>query len=103
MAAALGHRAGPRGSSWCHHLRMPTAWSTPIAEVAALGPGARVPVHSDACIGGWTLPHGTYRRRGGAFVCRCRGFVPVSVDLHKYGYAPEGNLPAAVQRRRVPS
>ena len=63
----------------------------PIAEVAALGLERGVPVHSDACIGGWTLP---YMARIGAEVAPFDLSVPgvrsVSVDLHKYGYAPKG-------------
>lgn len=63
----------------------------PVADVAALGAERGVPVHSDACIGGWTLP---YMRRAGASVPEFDLSVPgvrsVSVDLHKYGYAPKG-------------
>ncbi|SCL14120.1 pyridoxal phosphate-dependent decarboxylase family protein [Micromonospora inyonensis] len=59
-----------------------------IAEVAARS-GVRC--HVDACFGGWTLP---YLRRLGLPVPRFDLSVPgvtsISVDLHKYAYAPKG-------------
>jgi hypothetical protein len=63
----------------------------PVAEVAALGLERGVPVHTDACIGGWTLP---YLARLGVpvppFDLSVPGVCSISVDLHKYGYAPKG-------------
>jgi glutamate/tyrosine decarboxylase-like PLP-dependent enzyme len=62
----------------------------PVAEVAAVAEDRSVACHLDACIGGWVLP----------FVREAEGLPPVdlslpgvtsmSVDLHKYGYAPKG-------------
>ncbi len=62
----------------------------PVAEVAAVAADRSVACHLDACIGGWVLP----------FVREAEGLPPVdlslagvtsmSVDLHKYGYAPKG-------------
>ena len=63
----------------------------PVAEVAALGLERGVPVHTDACIGGWTLPY--LARLGVAvtpFDLSVPGVCSISVDLHKYGYAPKG-------------
>lgn len=63
----------------------------PVAEVAASAAERGVPCHVDACIGGWTLP---YLRRLGrvvpAFDLSVPGVSSLSVDLHKYGYAPKG-------------
>ena len=47
--------------------------------------------HVDACFGGWALP---YLRRLGApvpaFDFAVPGVTSISVDLHKYAYAPKG-------------
>jgi glutamate/tyrosine decarboxylase-like PLP-dependent enzyme len=63
----------------------------PVREVAALAAERGVPCHSDACIGGWTLP---YLRRLGRpipdFDLSVPGVSSLSADLHKYGYAPKG-------------
>ena len=55
-------------------------------------PSAGVRCHVDACFGGWTLP---YLRRLGVPVPRvrlrgARASPRISVDLHKYAYAPKG-------------
>lgn len=64
----------------------------PVREVAALCAERGVPVHSDACIGGWTLP---YLRQLGVdgpdFDLGVPGVRSLSVDLHKYAYAPKGS------------
>lgn len=63
----------------------------PVAEVAAAAASRGVACHVDACIGGVVLP---YLRRLGdpvpAFGFEVPGVTSVSVDLHKYGYAPKG-------------
>lgn len=63
----------------------------PVAEVAALAAARGVPCHVDACIGGWVLP---FLRRAGEdvppFDLSVPGVSSLSVDLHKYGYAPKG-------------
>lgn len=52
---------------------------------------AGVRCHVDACFGGWTLP---WLRRLGApvppFDFAVDGVTSISVDLHKYAYAPKG-------------
>ncbi|MGK5170621.1 pyridoxal phosphate-dependent decarboxylase family protein [Geodermatophilus sp. CPCC 205761] len=60
----------------------------PVGEVAALAAAAGVPCHVDACIGGWVLPFldGVPER----FDLSVPGVTSLSVDLHKYGYAPKG-------------
>ncbi|MEV5690003.1 pyridoxal phosphate-dependent decarboxylase family protein [Micromonospora globbae] len=63
----------------------------PVAEIAAAAAEAGVRCHVDACFGGWTLP---YLRRLGAsvppFDFTVPGVTSISVDLHKYAYAPKG-------------
>ncbi|MEV4387078.1 aminotransferase class V-fold PLP-dependent enzyme, partial [Micromonospora sp. NPDC049580] len=63
----------------------------PVAEIAAVAADAGVRCHVDACFGGWTLP---YLRRLGepvpAFDFTVPGVTSISVDLHKYAYAPKG-------------
>ncbi|GAB7040731.1 MULTISPECIES: pyridoxal phosphate-dependent decarboxylase family protein [Catenuloplanes] len=63
----------------------------PVGQVAALAAAAGVRCHVDACFGGWTLP---YLRRLGLpvppFDLSVAGVTSISVDLHKYAYAPKG-------------
>lgn len=63
----------------------------PVAEIAAVAAEAGVRCHVDACFGGWTLPY--LRRLGVAvppFDFTVPGVTSISVDLHKYAYAPKG-------------
>ncbi|GAA3335520.1 aminotransferase class V-fold PLP-dependent enzyme [Amorphoplanes nipponensis] len=63
----------------------------PIPQLAALAAERGVRFHVDACFGGWVLP---YLRRLGAdlpdFDFTVPGVTSISVDLHKYAYAPKG-------------
>lgn len=63
----------------------------PVREVAALAAERGIACHSDACIGGVVLP---FLRRAGRdvpdFDLSVPGVRSLSVDLHKYGYAPKG-------------
>jgi sphinganine-1-phosphate aldolase len=63
----------------------------PIPELAAVAAEKNVRFHVDACFGGWVLP---YLRRLGAglpaFDFGVPGVTSISVDLHKYAYAPKG-------------
>ncbi|MGW4500564.1 pyridoxal phosphate-dependent decarboxylase family protein [Micromonospora sp. NPDC004336] len=63
----------------------------PVAGIAEAAARAGVRCHVDACFGGWTLP---YLRRLGAdvppFDFAVAGVTSISVDLHKYAYAPKG-------------
>ncbi|XVV13411.1 pyridoxal phosphate-dependent decarboxylase family protein [Actinoplanes sp. CA-131856] len=63
----------------------------PIPEIAAVCAERGVRFHVDACFGGWVLP---YLRRLGAdlppFDLSVPGVTSISVDLHKYAYAPKG-------------
>ncbi|MCF6505995.1 aspartate aminotransferase family protein [Blastococcus sp. MG754426] len=60
----------------------------PVGEVAGLAAGAGVPCHVDACIGGWVLPF--LDDVPEPFDLSVPGVTSLSVDLHKYGYAPKG-------------
>ncbi|MEU4426784.1 aminotransferase class V-fold PLP-dependent enzyme [Actinoplanes sp. NPDC024001] len=63
----------------------------PIPQLAAIAAERGVRFHVDACFGGWVLP---YLRRLGAdlpaFDLSVPGVTSISVDLHKYAYAPKG-------------
>ena len=63
----------------------------PVPAVAAAAAERGVRCHVDACIGGWVLG---YAARLGRDVppwsFSVDGVTSVSVDLHKYGYAPKG-------------
>jgi sphinganine-1-phosphate aldolase len=63
----------------------------PVAEIAEAAARSGVRCHVDACIGGWVLP---YAARLGRPVLpwtfAVEGVTSISVDLHKYAYAPKG-------------
>ena len=62
-----------------------------VAAIAAVAADAGALCHVDACMGGVTLP---FLERLGhpipPFDFRVPGVTSMSVDLHKYGYAPKG-------------
>ncbi|MCO5169873.1 MAG: aspartate aminotransferase family protein [Planctomycetes bacterium] len=63
----------------------------PIADLGALAADRGLLLHVDACVGGWLLPY--YRRLGAAvpdFDLSVPGVTSLSVDLHKYAFAPKG-------------
>jgi glutamate/tyrosine decarboxylase-like PLP-dependent enzyme len=63
----------------------------PIPELAALAQEHGALMHVDACVGGWVLP---FLRDAGVnvppFDFTVPGVTSMSLDLHKYGYAPKG-------------
>ncbi len=63
----------------------------PIPELATLALRKKLPMHVDACFGGFILP---WLERLGvdmpAWDFRVPGVTSVSADLHKYGYAAKG-------------
>ena len=63
----------------------------PVREAAEVAAEKGVPVHVDACVGGYILP---YMERLGLkvplFDFRVEGVYSISMDLHKYGYSPKG-------------
>ncbi|WLP88545.1 aminotransferase class V-fold PLP-dependent enzyme [Gordonia sp. NB41Y] len=69
----------------------PFAGLDPVAAVAPVAAARGVAVHVDACIGGWVLP---FWESGADAVApwdfRVAGVTSLSMDAHKYGYAPKG-------------
>jgi glutamate/tyrosine decarboxylase-like PLP-dependent enzyme len=63
----------------------------PIAELAAIASARAIPMHVDACLGGFFLP---FLERLGEPVrpwdFRVPGVTSISADLHKYGFANKG-------------
>ncbi|XP_037777606.1 sphingosine-1-phosphate lyase-like [Penaeus monodon] len=64
----------------------------PIIEIAGLGLRYDIPVHVDACLGGFLIP---FMDDAGfplaPFDFRVEGVTSISADTHKYGYAPKGS------------
>lgn len=64
----------------------------PIEELAALAAENGIACHVDACIGGFVLP---FMERLGIEIplwdFRVPGVTEISVDIHKYGFAPKGS------------
>jgi sphinganine-1-phosphate aldolase len=63
----------------------------PVGEIAAAAAARGVRCHVDACIGGWVLPYAA--RLGRAvppWTFAVEGVTSISVDTHKYAYAPKG-------------
>ena len=63
----------------------------PIEELSALALEKNIPLHVDACVGGFVLP---FIEKLGHFVprwdFRVAGVTSISADLHKYGYSAKG-------------
>lgn len=63
----------------------------PVTEIAALAAARGIRCHVDACIGGWVLPYAArLGRTVSPWTFAVDGVTSISVDLHKYGYAPKG-------------
>lgn len=73
----------------------------PIEEIAALAQEKELLCHVDACVGGIQLP--VMRRMGGFdlpnFDFSLPGVTSISVDMHKYGYAPK-NVSSVLYRSK---
>merc|ERR1719357_490202 len=63
-----------------------------IQAIAALGLKKGIPVHVDACLGGFLVP---FMEEAGyplpPFDFRVEGVTSISADTHKYGFAPKGS------------
>ncbi|MCA0337041.1 MAG: aspartate aminotransferase family protein [Actinobacteria bacterium] len=59
----------------------------PIPELAAIAAERGLRCHVDACIGGWVLP---WLETPIPWTFTVPGVTSISVDLHKYAYAPKG-------------
>jgi len=87
-AAAVGERLGPDVALVVVSApSYPHAALDPVADVAALAAARHVPVHVDACIGGFALP---FWPGLPTWDLRVPGVTSLSADLHKYAYAPKG-------------
>lgn len=63
----------------------------PVPEIAAAAAARGVRCHVDACIGGWVLPYAARLARPVApWTFAVDGVTSISLDTHKYGYAPKG-------------
>ncbi|XP_053438731.1 sphingosine-1-phosphate lyase 1 isoform X1 [Nycticebus coucang] len=65
----------------------------PIPEVAQLAVKYKIPLHVDACLGGFLI---IFMEKAGypleqPFDFRVKGVTSISADTHKYGYAPKGS------------
>jgi sphinganine-1-phosphate aldolase len=74
----------------------------PISEIAALGVKYNIPVHVDACLGGFVLP---FMDEAGfptaPFDFRVPGVTSISCDTHKYGYTPKGSSVIMYRNREL--
>merc|ERR1711936_675136 len=63
-----------------------------IEDIAALGVRYGIPVHVDACLGGFLI---AFMQEAGfpvkPFDFRVPGVTSISADTHKYGFAPKGS------------
>lgn len=63
----------------------------PVSSIAAAASAAGVRCHVDACIGGWVLPYAARLGRSVTpWTFAVEGVTSISVDTHKYAYAPKG-------------
>jgi glutamate/tyrosine decarboxylase-like PLP-dependent enzyme len=63
----------------------------PVTEIATEARRRGVRCHVDACIGGWVLPYAARLGRPvPPWTFAVDGVTSISVDLHKYAYAPKG-------------
>jgi sphinganine-1-phosphate aldolase len=63
----------------------------PVTEIAAAAADRGIRCHVDACIGGWVLPYAARLGRAvPAWTFAVEGVTSISVDTHKYAYAPKG-------------
>lgn len=73
----------------------------PVEQIAALAQEKDLLCHVDACVGGIQLP--VMRRMGGFdlpnFDFSVAGVTSISVDMHKYGYAPK-NVSSVLYRSK---
>lgn len=63
-----------------------------IEEIAKLGIQYNIPVHVDACLGSFII---AFMKRAGYYIrpfdFSVKGVTSISVDTHKYGFAPKGS------------
>lgn len=77
----------------CSAPQFPHGVIDPISEVAKLAVKYKIPLHVDACLGGFLI---VFMEKAGyplekPFDFRVKGVTSISADTHKYGYAPKGS------------
>uniref|UniRef100_A0AAX7V1D6 sphinganine-1-phosphate aldolase n=1 Tax=Astatotilapia calliptera TaxID=8154 RepID=A0AAX7V1D6_ASTCA len=76
----------------CSAPQFPHGIIDPIEEVAKLAVRYNIPMHVDACLGGFLI---VFMAKAGyplaPFDFRVKGVTSISADTHKYGYAPKGS------------
>ncbi|PWA26054.1 hypothetical protein CCH79_00001341, partial [Gambusia affinis] len=76
----------------CSAPQFPHGIMDPVEEVAKLAVRYDVPLHVDACLGGFLI---VFMEKAGyslaPFDFRVKGVTSISADTHKYGYAPKGS------------
>jgi len=74
----------------------------PVEQLGAIALKHRLLFHVDACMGGFMLP---FMEELGydipLFDFRVRGVTSISLDAHKYGYAPKGNSILLYSNRKL--
>ncbi|KAM3606732.1 uncharacterized protein V6R79_022267 [Siganus canaliculatus] len=76
----------------CSAPQFPHGIIDPVEEVAKLAERYNIPLHVDACLGGFLI---VFMDKAGyplaPFDFRLKGVTSISADTHKYGYAPKGS------------
>uniref|UniRef100_A0A3Q2PKW5 sphinganine-1-phosphate aldolase n=1 Tax=Fundulus heteroclitus TaxID=8078 RepID=A0A3Q2PKW5_FUNHE len=76
----------------CSAPQFPHGIMDPVEEVAKLAVRYNIPLHVDACLGGFLI---VFMEKAGfslaPFDFRVKGVTSISADTHKYGYAPKGS------------
>ncbi|XP_062257670.1 sphingosine-1-phosphate lyase 1 isoform X1 [Platichthys flesus] len=76
----------------CSAPQFPHGIMDPVEEVAKLAERYNLPLHVDACLGGFLI---VFMAKAGyplaPFDFRLKGVTSISADTHKYGYAPKGS------------
>uniref|UniRef100_A0AAQ5YBN7 sphinganine-1-phosphate aldolase n=1 Tax=Amphiprion ocellaris TaxID=80972 RepID=A0AAQ5YBN7_AMPOC len=76
----------------CSAPQFPHGIMDPVEEVAKLAVRYKLPLHVDACLGGFLI---VFMEKAGyplaPFDFRVKGVTSISADTHKYGYAPKGS------------
>ena len=75
-----------------------------IPGLSRLAVANRLPLHVDCCLGSFLVP---YLSKAGyeteLFDFRLKGVTSISVDTHKYGFAPKGNSTVLYRDRKLRS
>ncbi|XP_012859690.1 sphingosine-1-phosphate lyase 1-like [Echinops telfairi] len=77
----------------CSAPQFPHGVIDPVPEVAKLAVKYKIPLHVDACLGGFLI---VFMEKAGypleqPFDFQVKGVTSISADTHKYGYAPKGS------------